>query len=101
MGSAIGLLNESEFYRFLKHAPENMQVYIEVDVEQIAQDWFLMWGQRPRPLPRQAGSCRHATGSGFGPDKVRRSANRTGGTGKRERTRSETGTPAATASTYP
>jgi antirestriction protein len=32
-------LEETEFYRFLDEVPEDMRGYIEVDVEQIAQDW--------------------------------------------------------------
>ena len=34
-----GCLEESEFYRFLEHVPEEMRGYIEVDIEQIARDW--------------------------------------------------------------
>ena len=32
-------LEETEFYRFLEQVPESMRGYVEVDVEQIAQDW--------------------------------------------------------------
>lgn len=32
-------LEETEFYRFLEHVPEDMHGYIEVDVERMARDW--------------------------------------------------------------
>lgn len=32
-------LQETEFYRFLDHVPEDMRGYIEVDIEQITRDW--------------------------------------------------------------
>lgn len=42
-------LQETEFYSFLSHVPEDMRGYIEVDVEQIARDWSCDYEVAERP----------------------------------------------------